>query len=84
MHGSSVKYSNKVNAENLEANHCKWFYKSSSFVIGHQHENTRTHKQEVLTGQYTTQPEAMEADKKFKPIAKSLGGFNLTEEDFNK
>lgn len=52
--------------------------------ICHQHENTRTHKQEVLTGQYTTQPEAMEADKKFKLIAKSLKDFNLSEEDFNK
>ena len=50
----------------------------------HQAENTRTHKQEVLTGQNTTQPEAMEADKKFKPIAESLKDFNLSEEDFNK
>ena len=28
---------------------------SSSFVIGHQHENTRTHKQEVLTSRWIRQ-----------------------------
>ena len=61
-------------------------------MIGHQHENTRTHKQEVLTGQYTTQPESMAGLKglkdlkgQFKAItAESLEGFELKEEVFKE
>ena len=55
-------------------------------MIGHQHENTRTHKQEVLTGQYTTQPESMAGLKgQFDLInAESLKGFELEWKDFEK
>ena len=57
-------------------------------MIGHQHENTRTHKQEVLTGQYTTQPESMAAEglkDQFGPInAESLKGFELEWKVFEK
>ena len=57
-------------------------------MIGHQHENTRTHKQEVLTGQYTTQPESMAGEglkDQFDPItAESLKGFELEWKDFEK
>ena len=57
-------------------------------MIGHQHENTRTHKQEVLTGQYTTQPESMAAEglkDRFGPItAESLKGFELEWKVFKK